>query len=504
MLGIFRTTVFPVLNAVSAASARLQQPLVILVVILAVVGPLWPFAFINGTGFHDNQRILEIISIGMALLFSLAFLVRASHSRILPMYERRAVFFLTLFFSLGLVSSAVAYSPRHALFEWANFLSLGITSMLIASEMRTKGDGLLDKVLLLCGIGSALYILLEIVVYLAMINAGGQPANEMLIAGFGNYRFFNHVQTVTLPLLGLLAARSGTGKKKIFSWIVMSAWWALLFLTAGRGTFFGILAGMGVTVMCLRKASLPWCKVMLYSALLGFSVYLLFYVLIPISLGLQPFGFLFSVVGRTMANPDSSRLPLWIRAWEMIAAHPWLGAGPMHFAHFGRSVQNGAHPHNWMLQIASEWGIPALLCLVAALVLGFRKLLAARRYPELKDGKNQLILAAWLTTGVAILVDGLVSGLFVMPSSQLWIALYIGCAWGWLCSVAPSTVATTMRLSAVMRVGGVISVTVLIYFLGHGVWPEIRNLPFYEEQSLQKELYPNPAYHPRIWLGGYF
>lgn len=504
MPSVLRTAAFPVFNAISLASARLQQPFAILAVILAVVGPLWPFALINGAGFHDNQRILEIICVGMALSLSLVFLVRVSHSGVSPLYKSRAVFFLTLFFSLGFVSSVVAYSPRHSLFEWANILSLGITSMLIASEIRTKGDGLLDKVLLLCGVGCAFYIFLEIILYLAVINTGSQPTNEILITGFDNYRFFNHVQTVTLPLLGLFAVRSGMGKKKIFSWIVISAWWALLFLTAGRGTFIGVLAGIGVTALCLWRASLPWSKVMLYSALLGLGVYLLFYVLIPLLLGLQPFGLLFSVIGRTMENPDSSRLPLWRRAWEMIVAHPWLGAGPLHFAHFGRSVQSGAHPHNWVLQIASEWGVPALLCLAAALALGFRKMLAARRYPALKDGKNQLILAAWLTTGVAILVDGLVSGLFVMPSSQLWIALYLGCAWGWLCSVTPVQAATTMHLSPLARVGGVIGVAVLIYFLGHGLWPEIRNLPFYEEQSLQKELYPNPVYRPRIWLGGYF
>lgn len=504
MPSVLRTTAFPVFNAISVVSARLQQSFAILIVILAAVGPILPFALINGAGFHDNQRILEIICVGMALLFSLAFLAHASRSCISPLYDRRVICFLVLFFLLGFVSSVVAYSSRHALFEWANFLSLVIMSTLIASEVRTKGEVLLDKLLFLCGVGCALYVLLEIVIYSAVFNVGGQPANEMLIAGFGNYRFLNHVQTVTLPLLALFTVRSGIGKKKVFSWIVISAWWALLFLTAGRGTFIGILAGMGVTVLCLRRASLPWCKMMLYSALLGFGVYLLFYVLIPMSLGLQPFGFLFSVIGRTLVNPDSSRLPLWIRAWEMIVADPWLGAGPLHFAHFGRSVQNGAHPHNWVLQIASEWGIPAFLCLAAALILAFRKLLAARRYPALKEGKNQLILAAWLTTGVAILVDGLVSGLFVMPSSQLWIALYIGCAWGWLCSVTLAPAAATMRLSAVTRAGGIIGLAVLLYFLGHGLWPEIRNLPLYEEQNLQKELYSSPTYHPRIWLGGYF
>ncbi|NKI71930.1 hypothetical protein GN109_21125 [Collimonas pratensis] len=184
--------------------------------------------------------------------------------------------------------------------------------------------------------------------------------------------------------MGLLICRSNDDKKNIFPWVVTSIWWALLFVSAGRGTFVGLLAGISVSLFCLRRDALPWCLVMLWSALIGLGIYLLFYVLLPLALGLQPFGFLFSVVGRTIENPDSSRWPLWVRAWEIVMAHPWLEAGPLHFAHFGRDLQIGAHPHNWVLQIACEWGIPALLCLMSAIALGFKALLATRQYLGLK------------------------------------------------------------------------------------------------------------------------
>lgn len=502
MTGIQHTQILPAAN--SRANNLFRLSMSILLVIAAAIGPLWPFSLVNGAGFHDNQRILEVFCVLMSGLFGIAFLIMNRDEKVRRLYDRHLMFFFALFFVLGFVSSIIAYSPRHALFEWANFLLLGIMCLLIASEMRAKGDALLDKVLLLCGVGAAFYIFIEIIVYIAAISAGAQPANELLIRGFDNFRFFNHVQTTTLPLLGLLAVRSNERWKKVFSWIVLSMWWTLFFLTVGRGTFVGLLAGMSVTIVFLRRDALPWCKVMMYSALLGMGLYFLFYVLIPISQGLRPFGFLFVLVGRTVADPTSLRLPLWIRAWEILAAHPWLGAGPMHFAHFGRAVQNGAHPHNWVLQIACEWGIPAFLSLVATLALGFKKLLATRRYLAPADKQNRLILAAWLTTGIAILVDGLVSGLFVMPSSQLWIALYIGCAWGWICSVTPVQAEATMRLSVPMRIGGVAGLLLLIYFLGNGLWPEILNLPLHEEQNLQREIYADPIMHPRTWLGGYF
>lgn len=471
-----------------------------LIVIVAALSPFLAFSLVHGAGFHDNQRIVEVFCAALSGILIVAYLLR--NSAINRLSDRLPVCLLALFFLLGAASGVFAYGPRYAFLEWANLLLLFAMSGLIASELAIKGDALLDQILRLCGLGCAFYILIEIVIYAVLIKHGGQPSNAWLILGFDNYRFFNHVQTISLPLLGLLVCRSNGGKKNILPWIVTSVWWTLLFVSAGRGTFIGLLAGVSVSLFCLRRDAWLWCRVMLWSALIGLGVYLLFYVLVPLSLGLQPFGFLFSVIGRTIENPDSSRWPLWVRAWEIMMAHPWLGAGPLHFAHFGRDVQIGAHPHNWVLQIACEWGIPALFCLTSAMAIGFKSLLATRQYLDPTDVKNQAALAAWIATGVAILVDGLVSGLIAMPTSQLWIVLYLGCAWGWVVSIRPAQ--AWISLTRGVRISGVIAMLAAIYFLANGLWPEILNLPAYEEQNLQKGLYANPLYRPRIWLGGFF
>lgn len=473
-----------------------------LLVIAVLLSPLLLFPLVSGAGFHDNQRIVEIFCSMAAIIVFAVYLSRNISVRWPGTFYLRGL--LAVFFVFGLVSSLLAYSVRHALFDWANSLALFGMSCFIAREVARKEDDFFDQILRLCGLGCAFYIFVEVIIYVAALATGKQWPNKMLIFGFDNYRFFNHVQTMTLPLLCLWVSRTDNGRQKMFAWGVVSIWWTLLFLSAGRGTFIGVFVGVCVTLFYLGKMAFPWCRLILWMALIGLGLYLLFYVLVPLSLGLQPFGFLFSVIGRTIENPDSSRWPLWVRAWEIILAHPWLGAGPLHFAHYGRDVQLGAHPHNWVLQIASEWGIPALLCLATAIMLGFRKLLAVRQYLAPADKKNYLTLAAWLTTGVAILVDGLVSGLIVMPTSQLWIAIYLGCAWGWTVSMTPAQTQAMLRLPMAVRIGGVLGMLALIFFLGNGLWPEIGNLPFYEEQSLQKERYPDPVYRPRIWLGGYF
>ncbi|HWW07816.1 O-antigen ligase family protein [Collimonas sp.] len=489
-------------SRISIVSSRLS--ISVLIAFAAALGPLLHLDLVNGAGYHDNQRIIEIFCVVLSALFGSASLFMGYGEKRQQLFDRHLLFFLVLFFVLGIASAAIAYSTRYAMFEWANFLLLMIMSMIVATDIAAKGNALLDRVLLLCMSGVAVYVSITFIIYIAIFFIGSQPPNDALIFGYSNYRFFNHVQTITLPLLALFTIRCNSRKQKIFCWFVISAWWTLLLVSAGRGTFVGLLAGICVVAVYLRKDAFPWCRLMLFTALTGLVGYLFFYVLIPMALGLAPFGFLFSVVKRSIENPDSNRWELWTRAWEMIVAHPWLGAGPLHFAHFGRSIQNGAHPHNWILQIASEWGIPALLCLVAAIVLAIRKLLMVRQYLVSTDTQNHFALAAWLTIGIAILVDSLVSGLIVMPSSQLWIALYIGCAWGWSVSMTPAQTTGNVRLPVAVRLCGVIGALVLIYFVCNGLWPEIGDLPFYEEQSLQRDLYVNPVLRPRIWAGGYF
>jgi hypothetical protein len=49
-----------------------------------------------------------------------------------------------------------------------------------------------------------------------------------------------------------------------------------------------------------------------------------------------------NVVQRTAADPTSRRTLLWQLSLQLIAAHPWLGVGPHHFAHEGAKLSWGA------------------------------------------------------------------------------------------------------------------------------------------------------------------
>lgn len=466
------------------------------VLVCLLVSPFFVFPLVKGAGLYDNQRLIQLSCALFALLVAAGRSLRGTANTFL--WDRRIACLLGLFFLLGLTSTALAYSERHAFLEWVNLLSMLVMGWVVASEVSTRGEALLDRLLLAAGLSCVAYLLLEILVYISWLKAGVQPSPRQLIVGYNNYRFFNHVQTISLPLLGLLAARMFGRDRKLFWWGITALWWMLLFVGLGRGTLVGVAVGVAATWLLLRQTAARWCRTMLWSAVAGFAAYLLLYALVPVLLGMEPFGLFFAGAERSVENPMSGRRELWARAMEMMAAAPWLGAGPGHFAHYGLGLPSGnAHPHNWVLQIGSEWGIPALLALIGVIGLVVRRLWQMRGAISPKDGDT---LTAWLVTCLAILVDGLVSGLLVTPTSLLWIGFYIGCAWGWVVSGASRVEKMSpIRLSIPKRSVGLAIMLALGYGLLGTVYPDVQGLG--ARQPLQQE---NFVYRPRFWQDGRF
>ena len=473
-----------------------------------LLSPVIPFPTFAGTGHHDGQRVAIAVAYVCALVLVMLRLLRRNSSfesiRPLPLK------FLVTLTLLGAASALLSTSPRHGFYEWANLVGMLLIAWTIAQETRFSDEYLLDKILLLCGVGCGLYIFQALVAYCSSVINAEQAVTEHLIVGFDNYRFLNHVQTIALPLLGLLAVRGIQLDRPKYSnpafWlVVLSLWWMLTFVTAGRGTFIGVWAGMFVVAGLYRRHAYPWVRVMALTCLAGLAAYLVLYVVVPLVCGLQPFGLFTGVAQRTVNDLNGSRWVLWKLAAELIAAHPLLGVGPLHFAHYASSLGLAAHPHNFLLQIASEWGLPALFALLCSVYVAVKKLIQAGQTVERDDVKNQAIFVAFLASGVAIGVDSMVSGLMVMPSSQLWITLYLGCAWGWTASRFKSSPALRYSVSWRFTFSAVLVVFCVLASLFRGLWPEVLDLPAHEVKSLELEVdVVRIQFNPRIWRAGYF
>ena len=455
--------------------------------------------FLFSTG-HDSQRCFEVAALCMVAALMVG---RICMGWVIKL-PKISTPLLAIFFILGLLSALQAYSLRHAVYEWTCFLLLLALVFSFASELA-QDMSRVDKLLHWVGIACGLYSLRILIMYAAALASGYQPDWTDLTVGFSNLRFLNHTQTSLLPLLVLLCIKASpsNGWRKV--WFTLIAfWWALLFVTEARATILALSVGCTVALMVRRSQARHFVETMAFAAIAGLIIYALCFILLPLLFSLQPLGLPANVLERTVANPTSDRSYLWKLATHSIASHPWLGVGPQHFAHEGATLYKGAHPHNFYLQIAAEWGIPALLCLASVLVLSARVLARAGARLAAVDLANQQILTTLIVAGTAILIDALFSGSFVMPQSQLAIALVFSIGYAWVSHQEGTASQLASRQSALKRglMAGLIIAAV--YGLIWSVAPDfVRHAK--KGALTPAELTANPETHwSRMWEAGYF
>src|SRR5690606_7846536 len=117
----------------------------------------------------------------------------------------------------------------------------------------------------------------------------------------------------------------------------------------------------------------------------------------------------------------SGREKIWLWAWEMAIANPWLGVGPLHYAAVVNPI--AAHPHQVVLQWLAEWGFIATFLAIVITVMG---LIYSARYLR-QDRAENLDAALWVSI-VGALILAQVDGVFVMPYTETWLALLLGLA----------------------------------------------------------------------------
>lgn len=445
-------------------------------------------------GGHDWQRSLQIVFL---ILFALAAAASGRASALGALPDMTARRLLGTMLALGAISAGLSFSPRHAFYELSSLTLLVLLACAVAAEVARNAVTNTIRLLQAIGWVCVLYAVKVAVVYLTALALGAPPDVYDLSPGFDNYRFLNHAQTVTLPLLVLLFLVEPTNARVHLIWFALASfWWALLCVTAARGSMAGLAVGIVAALVLRPRHAVPFVKAMAATALAGAVLYVVGCIAVPALLGMAPVGELTSMVERTVADPASGRGRLWQRAIALILAHPLFGVGPLHFAHFGADLRNGAHPHNWALQVGAEWGLPAFLCLVSTFVLCARGLARTAGHIDQEDQRNQHILVAFVATGAAVLIDGLVSGVIVMPQSQLLIALYVGCAAGWSTGFRERTHATGVGLALVLVAAALV--------LGATTWPDLVALLRHEPVHGHEDPFHSTSEWPRLWRQGHF
>lgn len=445
--------------------------------VLALFILLFAFASIDiwhpGLTWHDQQRIYQLVLLGAA---SILLLVQPV-STLPPL----AFILLVAVFCIGLTSVLQAEWPLWALKEWGRFVGLTILSLLLGSVARQHRIAV--AVLGLMAAIGFLHAFQFIVYYSTAFITGIQLLKaDLLFNGFSNPRFFAQFQVLLMPVLGCLILQFRQSRRAVTLLLVsaLAVQWCIALTLGGRGLWLGLATSAALLLVIAPRY---WRLIAVQGAagLLGATLFILLFYLIPAWLDITP------DLRDNLRTSMSGRERIWLWAWEMAQANPWLGVGPMHYAATYNPI--AAHPHQVVLQWAAEWGMPATLMAVALGLWGMIFGITRIRHGEL----DNIGAALWLAIAGA-LVLAQVDGVFVMPYSETWLAILVGLALArWSSSSQPQP-------QPVQRI--------IFQVLAIPVVPIIANVMFNEVPTLQKdtEAYME-KYHtgwtPRFWAQGW-
>lgn len=154
---------------------------------------------------------------------------------------------------------------------------------------------------------------------------------------------------------------------------------------------------------------------------------------------------------------------------------------------------NASHPHNVVLQLAAEWGVPAALALLIPMVCG---LIALLRRIRLNASPLLLSLTAALLGASA---QAMVDGVLVMPYTQIWLVFVMGWAMGVYFRDASVKDAGRWMLGRISMILVSVMMALALSLLLYGVFPEILHRAEYTKAYLDAG---HNAIPPRYWMVG--
>ena len=170
--------------------------------------------------------------------------------------------------------------------------------------------------------------------------------------------------------------------------------------------------------------------------------------------------------------------------------YPVLGAGPGRYA-CDNTIALPAHPHSFLFRILGEWGIFAFLFMLIFMIttgLALIKILKSRSKVNQTGPPLRAILATSLIAGI---IHAGLSGLFIMPASQVAMILIAGWTVS-LCEIRPAKSSSSIFVNYLLIAGMLLAVLTLNF--------ATREIPRMSERVLNVE--STLRMMPRFWQYG--
>jgi putative inorganic carbon (HCO3(-)) transporter len=382
-----------------------------------LLSPTVGFGWIDS--WHNEQRAAQVVLLVATAVGFCAMVLHAPFRRRLPDLH----WIVVVVFALGAVSAARARYVDAAFTELAlHFLLLILIMVTAAAVARQPARALrlaqYGSLLLLwaCLAGVAMH-------YAAAVSIRHAIDVDVVLLGYANARMPSALHALLIPFVATLSTDPRQMRTlRLLGFAALAGTWAINLALGTRAIWFAYVVSLAIIAVAVGWQRLrPLVQVMILSAIAGAVLYEVIFRLLPVWIGLGE-----SFEKRTLDQLFSgSNRELLIRSsLQAIGSAPLLGIGPMQFAAIPKVW--AAHPHNWVLQLASEWGLPAALLAIVGTIGLFRQFVSQLR-TETATAEPEGLLTAFLCSTVA-LVYGLVDGSLVMPVSQSAAAMGFG-AW---------------------------------------------------------------------------
>ena len=528
----------------------------ILVMISLIAVNFHPLIWIdlNSLSLYNEKRLIEIF---LLLIIALIVIIPSKFQNnylalfeSLPLVSRLA---LLLMFVLAILSIQQSIFLRYA---WAEF---GLTTLIFIAifAVATARHNLQyfdEMVMVLISVLIGIFVLIAVerglsgeVYYVLDI------ASKVVKSDFTNPRFFGQFQSWTLPLLAFPVLYFWGRLQYVFSilaFAILAAWYGLLIFSETAGSWLGVFGSAVVLLLIFKQKALPWIKVQFFAILLGIFIYwgivnidkttfdidpTLFWSITILSLlvltffaaklqnkvlwkvsketlGVLSVLALIAIFGLVYTSIEvvidivqlvynfflkdvvgEGRWIMWRSSLELSFQNPWLGIGSHHFSHYMKA----GHPHMSLLQILVEYGWPFFLILMSLLAWGFVSWCkGALSRINTSDNIRDIALTATL---VSACLHSLVSGVIVMPLSQIMLVIVVGWMIGIHFSNKTSVDIAYYPVKSILLI--LLTLAISLVFIA-SIQPEVQLIIQGAYDGIVEFKYDPSVLHPRFWHQG--
>ncbi|MED7788755.1 O-antigen ligase family protein [Francisella sp. 19X1-34] len=313
---------------------------------------------------------------------------------------------IVIFFILGIISSAFAISPSIAFkgvsVTFLQFFCVLFIAVYVKDNFKSVQVFFAIILLSLIFFGGALFLQLSLANYsvYGSIIAGNIQKILLFMYNCLNPRFLDNYFSWFLPLLLLPWVADLRPIYKIGAFIALTLSWFILINHAFRTIFAEYIVILPLIFIFARQYFKLIFTLMISTLICGFLLDL-FYI-----------NFIMANVYSGMTSTEdllrtgmSGRIPLWKEAFWVGIDHPLTGVGQWNY--LAITKRPDGYPHNILLEIWSQWGIPAFIAAATVIITSIKNLFKNRI--EICANPYYLIFLMMLTAGM---IDGMLNAMF--------------------------------------------------------------------------------------------